>query len=62
MNSLIKIRLAPNGKVYVVWVDHPICDPAGGLLYFDNEDEACEYMRDHDAAELLGSPAAYFRG
>jgi hypothetical protein len=58
MNSFIKIRPAPNGKVYVVWFDHPISDPAGGLLYFDDEDEARDFIRDHDAAELLGLLAA----
>ena len=42
MNSFLKIRAAPNGKVYVVWFDQPICDAAGGLLYFDDEDEAEE--------------------
>jgi hypothetical protein len=58
MNSFVKIRPAPNGKVYVVWFDHAIFDPAGGLLYFDDQDEACEFIRDHDAAELLDLLAA----
>jgi hypothetical protein len=58
MSSFIKIRPAPSGKVYVVWFDRPICDPAGGLLYFDDQDEAGEFIRDHDAAELLDLLAA----
>ena len=52
MNSSIKIRPAPNGKVYVVWLGQPICDAAGGLLYFDDEAEALEFMEGLDGAEL----------
>ena len=58
MNSFVKIRPAPNGKVYVVWFDHPICDAAGGLLYFDDEDEAREFIEGRDADELLAAFAS----
>ncbi len=52
MNSSIKIRPAPNGKVYVVRLGQPIGDTAGGLLYFDDEAEALEFMEGREPAEL----------
>ena len=58
MNSFVKIRPAPNRKVYVMWFDQPICDGAGGLLYFDDEDEAREFMGSRDADELPGAVAS----
>ena len=58
VNSFVKIRPAPNRKVYVMWFDQPICDAAGGLLYFDDEDEAREFMETRDDEELLGAFAS----
>ncbi|HUB16501.1 MAG TPA: hypothetical protein VMB34_31465 [Acetobacteraceae bacterium] len=49
MNEFIKIRPAPNGKVYAVWGDQPICAANGGLLYFDDQHEALEFIKGHDA-------------
>jgi hypothetical protein len=58
MNSLVAIRTAPSGKVYIMWFDQPICGPAGGLLYFDNQKEALEFMDGRDAEELLDTIAS----
>lgn len=58
MNSLIEIRTAPSGKVYIMWFDHPICDPAGGLLYFDDNKEALRFMQDRGAEELRDAIAS----
>jgi hypothetical protein len=57
MNSIIEIRTAPSGKVYVVRSDQPICDAAGGLLYFDNRKEALEFIESCDTEELLDAVA-----
>lgn len=58
MHSSIKIRPAPSGKFYIMWFEHPICDAAGRLRYFDDDEKAQEFMAKTDAAELLGSIAA----
>ena len=58
MNSLVAIRTAPSGKVYIMWFDQPICDHTGGLLYFDDKKEALEFMEGRDAEELLDAVAS----
>ncbi len=48
MNGPFKICATPNGKVYVTWDDtwgdQPICDRAGGLRYFDDEQEVVDFF------------------
>jgi hypothetical protein len=53
MNSLVRIRFAPSGKVYVTWNGRPICGASGGLLYFDTRDKALEFLDGLDATEIL---------
>ncbi|MBV8118813.1 MAG: hypothetical protein JO081_02605 [Alphaproteobacteria bacterium] len=54
-----KIRPAPNGKVYVVWNGKPICEADGGLRYFENEENAHEFLARCDLSEILFGPALH---
>lgn len=53
----VKIRRAPNGKVYAVWQGRVICDAGGGLRYFDSEDDARDFLERCNLADLLGASA-----
>lgn len=41
----IKIRRAPNGKLYAVLNGRPICDEDGGLRYSETEQEVRDALR-----------------
>jgi hypothetical protein len=53
----VKIRPAPNGKVYAGWQGRVICEAGGGLRYFDSEDDARDFLERCDLADLLGASA-----
>ena len=40
----VKLRRAPNGKIYAVHNGAPLCDEDGGLLYFDTEADVWGFL------------------
>jgi hypothetical protein len=53
MTTRINIRPAPNGKFYVVLDGQPVCDAAGGLLYFDDKRDVQRFLQRRRTAPVL---------
>ena len=44
IHNRFQIRRAPNGKFYITREARAICTRAGSLLYFDEENDALEFL------------------
>ena len=48
-----QVLRAPNERFYVLWRGQPICSIGGGLLYFEIEHEALEFLRQCEVRNRL---------
>ena len=53
-----RLRRASSGKIFVIWQGEPICAAGGSLRYFEDEDDALDFLERCDLVEIIGAAAA----